>query len=114
MNGIISPTDSRYRPDLRSFENNEIAEADVEKVKLEVEQRRKRKVMQGKGETWVANFFKKVNHPVLKDNDIIKTLEDRPIQYQLIEGSNNGYWERRSRGDWSGMPELFGPFLDNK
>ena len=37
MNGIISPTDSRYRPDLRSFENNEIAEADVEKVKLEVE-----------------------------------------------------------------------------
>ena len=26
------------------------------------------------------------------------------------KGDGKGYWERRSKGDWSDMPNLFGPF----
>ena len=34
------------------------------------------------------------------------------IQYELLEGGN-GYWERRERGDWQDMPNLWGPFDEN-
>ena len=79
MNGVISPTDSRYRLDQRLFEEDQADEADEEKVLIEEEQRRKRKVMDANGEAWVANFFRKVDHPHLQDDDIVKTLEDRPV-----------------------------------
>ena len=110
MNGVIAPTDSRFRMDLRLFEEDEWVDADDDKILIEEEQRRKRKAMQEAGTTWKPNFFRKIEHPQLKDNDIINTLEDVPVLYELIEGEENGYWERRKRGDWQGLPQLFGPF----
>ena len=37
--GLIAPTDSRFRGDLRLFENGFSDEADVEKLRLEEKQR---------------------------------------------------------------------------
>jgi hypothetical protein len=37
MQGIIAPTDSRWRNDLRYFEEDLIDEADLEKVEIEEE-----------------------------------------------------------------------------
>ena len=56
MVGTISPTDSRWRGDLRLYEEGKIDEADVEKTKIEEEQRRKRAM----GRPHEANFFQKV------------------------------------------------------
>ena len=109
MHGVVAPTDSRFRMDQRLFEEGQIDEADDEKILIEEEQRRKRKEMKA-GEKWEPNFFRKVDHPYLKDNTIVDTLEEKPIFYELVEDSPDGYWERRKRGDWSGMPSLFGPF----
>lgn len=43
MEGVVAPTDSRWRNDLRYFEEDLMEEADNEKVLIEEEQRRKRK-----------------------------------------------------------------------
>ena len=44
MEGIVAPTDSRWRNDLRYFEEDLMEEADNQKVLIEEEQRRKRKL----------------------------------------------------------------------
>lgn len=44
MKNFIPRTDSRWRQDLRLFENDKIDESDVEKVKIEERQRRQRKL----------------------------------------------------------------------
>ena len=36
MEGIIAPTDSRFRPDQRALENGDIDKAEKEKSRLEV------------------------------------------------------------------------------
>jgi len=43
MQGVIAPTDSRFRNDQRLFEEGKIDEADKEKTRLEVKQRAARK-----------------------------------------------------------------------
>ena len=52
MDGILPPTDSRFRQDLRSFEEGRIDESEMEKNKIEEEQRRKRRDMEARNETW--------------------------------------------------------------
>ena len=44
MDGVIPPTDARYRNDMRLWEQGKEDEADEEKVRLEVKQRRARKI----------------------------------------------------------------------
>ena len=44
MKGIIAPTDSRFREDLRIYEEGNFEEADRVKFDIEEEQRRKRKI----------------------------------------------------------------------
>jgi len=36
---------------------------------------------------------------------------DPPVFWEMIEGEK-GYWARRERGDWSDMPNLWGPWTD--
>ena len=104
MEGVVAPTDSRFREDLRSFEEGRIDESELNKNLIEEEQRRKRREMEQRNETWTPNFFKEVPHPFLKDNSELKTGEEIPHYYELIKGQKNGYWERRERGDWNGLP----------
>ena len=58
MESILPPTDSRFRQDLRSFEEGRTDEAEIQKNQIEEEQRRKRRDMEAKGETWEPKFFK--------------------------------------------------------
>lgn len=111
MAGVVSPTDSRFRNDQRLYEEGYIEEADSEKWDIEEQQRRvRRQIEEGQREPWVANFFKEIPHSFVKNEDIA-TGEETPVKFHLIDGPK-GYWERRKAGDWSDMPNLFGPFTN--
>ena len=61
MQGVVAPTDSRFRMDMRLMEEGKIDEAEDEKVAIEVAQRQRRKQMeaqeaQGKGK-YKPKFF---------------------------------------------------------
>ena len=63
MNGTLAPTDSRFRNDMRLFEEGKLDEADQEKIRLEVKQRKLRKDREEANITWKPQFFNEVNHP---------------------------------------------------
>jgi hypothetical protein len=52
-------------------------------------------------------FFREVDHPFVKNEDI-DSHEQAPKFYQLIE--ERGYWERRENQDWSDLPNLWSGF----
>ncbi|CAN6338166.1 unnamed protein product [Urochloa humidicola] len=81
----LPPTDSRLRPDQRHLENGEYEMANAEKLRLEQLQRQARR-LQEKG--WKPRWFKK------DDDD----------NYRYV----GGYWEAREKGNWDGIPEIFG------
>jgi len=112
MLGIVAPTDSRFRRDLQLHEEGNFEEAERAKKEIEEEQRRKRKKMKNK--VWQPNFFKLRDHPYLKNNDMIETHDGKPVFYDIIENEadSKGYWERREKGDWSDMPNLWENFGD--
>jgi len=109
MEGIIAPTDTRFRGDLRLHEEGKTDEAEIEKNEIEQLQRRKRRQMEERKEEHRPHYFEMVRHPFLKDNSIINTNEKVPVKWQLIQGPK-GYWERRERGDWADALQLWGPF----
>ena len=110
MNGIIAPTDSRYREDLRLMENGSIEESDEIRDQIEELSRRQYKYREENRIKWRCKFFEKEPHPHLKNNNVINTLEFKPVFYHFKTDYDNGYWERRKRSDWSDMPKLWGPF----
>ena len=111
MSDVICPTDTRFRPDLRAYEEGEVETAELAKVEIEEEQRRKRRHYEQIGKTWEPKFFRKVNHPFLKPQQGLSTKidEEIPYMYKLIEG-DQGYWEKRKKGDWKDSQQLWGPF----
>lgn len=88
----IAPTDSRFRPDLRAFENGDIDAGGQEKHRLEEKQREARKIRKDKGENWEPLYFEEVID------------EDTGDKFFKI---NDKYWLNRARGDWSECPDLF-------
>lgn len=64
---VISPTDSRFRLDLRSYEEGRFDESEDQKNLIEEEQRRKRRELEQNKEEWKPNFFRMVDHPFLKE-----------------------------------------------
>lgn len=81
----LPPTDSRLRPDQRHLENGEYEMANAEKLRLEQLQRQARR-LQEKG--WQPRWFSK------DDDD----------SYRYV----GGYWEAREKGNWDGIPDIFG------
>lgn len=49
---VISPTDTRRRGDQKFYEEGKVDEADEEKVRLEVKQRKNRKIREDSGGVW--------------------------------------------------------------
>lgn len=88
----IAPTDSRFRPDLRAFENGDIDEGAKEKHRLEEKQREVRKMRNEKGEFWTPLYFEEVID------------EDTGDKFFKI---NDKYWFNREAGDWSEAPDIF-------
>ena len=71
MASHIAPTDSRFRGDLRLYEEGHIEQADAEKLKIEVKQRKTRKaVEEGLQPKHEPKFFREVEHPFVKNDDI--------------------------------------------
>ena len=67
---VIAPTDSRRRNDMRFYEEGEVDQADIEKIRLEVEQRKRRKVYEdahGKGYQPPPMFFIEKPHRFIPD-----------------------------------------------
>ncbi|CDR47831.1 CYFA0S38e00364g1_1 [Cyberlindnera fabianii] len=90
--GKIPVTDSRFRPDVRAYENGDIKSAETLKLEIEQRQRERRKLVADAGEVHIPSFFKKVG--------------SGEMDYEVIKGEE-GYWEKRKRGDWTGLTELW-------
>ncbi|KAK6407769.1 Oxysterol-binding protein 3 [Oleoguttula sp. CCFEE 5521] len=90
--GFLAPTDSRLRPDQRAYEHGNVDDAEAMKAKLEERQRSRRKVLEGHGKQWEPRFFERV------DGAGEET-------WRLKE--KGGYWDRRMKGDWNGVEEVF-------
>ena len=87
------PTDSRFRPDLRALVNGDIDIATYEKLRLEDEQRARRKIRKEKGEIWDPRWFK-----LEYDADVGKET----WKYK------GGYFEKRKEGSWgTDFPKIF-------
>lgn len=84
--GKLPPTDSRLRPDVRAYENGDLEEAERLKLKLEKDQRERRQ----NGLDVKPQFFVKSS----QNNWVYKKGKD-------------SYWNRRKRGDWSGLTPLW-------
>ena len=91
----LPPTDSRLRPDQQALERNEVDNAEALKARLEDRQRARRKVLESHGQQYKPQFFEKIS-----DGD-----GDGEEVWRLKE--KDGYWEKRAKGDWAGVPEVF-------
>ncbi len=87
--GPIPKTDSRYRPDLRLFENGECDRAAEEKHRLEEKQREKRNGDPSFQDNWKPMWFDKGMHKVVEDEETFHF--------------NQKYWQR----DFSGCPDIY-------
>ncbi|KAK9447150.1 oxysterol binding protein [Limtongia smithiae] len=86
----VPPTDSRFRPDQRALENGNIDEAEQLKHMVEETQRERRRHGEIPTEGASSVWFERVEDDV----------------WVPVRGKN-GYWERRRRRDWEGVPELW-------
>ena len=91
--GKLPPTDSRLRADQRALEDGKYDDAERLKNEIEEGQRARRREMEASGEEWTPKFFIKVNNG------------DETI-WKLKAGGPDGYWERRAKGDWSGVVDV--------
>lgn len=108
MEGVLPPTDSRFRDDIRIYEEGDAETADKVKCQIEEEQRRKRRLYDKEGRKWQPMFFEEIDHPHLKKGEL-ETNEETPKFWRLMQGEKS-YWNRRKTGDWKGSPSLWGPF----
>ena len=81
--GKVCATDSRLRPDQRLYENGHVDEAEILKLKLEANQRERRKTGVDNG---APAWFEKVE----------VSAEDGPV-WSIIDGPAN-YWTQRQKG----------------
>lgn len=93
--GKLPPTDSRLRVDQRALEEGRCDDAERLKNDVEEAQRRRRKQMEEEGVEWIPKFFSRV-----ADGD--------QVAWKLRSGEA-GYWESRSRNDWSSIVDVLSP-----
>lgn len=86
----MSPRDSRLRPDQQMYENGDVDGSQAKKLELEQKQRERRSELEKTKTKYEPVFFEQ------HEGDL----------WCLKKGSEN-YWERRKRGDWTGMEDIF-------
>lgn len=84
--GMLPPTDSRLRPDVRAFEDGDNDRAEQLKLKLEQDQRERRNA----GNDVVPLYFKKVSD----------------MNWEPLRGPDS-YWSKRAQKDWSNVRPLW-------
>ena len=92
MKNVIPPTDSRFRPDQRLMEYQDIDKAGDEKHRLEEEQRARAKKYKEEG-------F--IPRPLYFD----ETYDD--LTGELIYKYKGNYWEMRNKHQFNDLPKLF-------
>lgn len=92
--GKLPPTDSRMRPDQRAVEDGNLDHAEALKARLEERQRGRRRVMEDHGEEWKPRWF-------------VKTGNDGEEDIWKLKTGRDGYWEERTKGEWSGVVDVF-------
>lgn len=112
--GFLPPTDSRLRPDRKLHELSKMNEAEDIKVRLEEEQRVRRREEKEPSVMW----FEKVTletEGISRANDIktspneIGSDSDELAEEQVwrIKEGKDGYWARREDGNWDGVMKLW-------
>jgi hypothetical protein len=81
----IAPTDSRFRPDQRAYENGDVELASTEKHRLEELQRARRRLRKEKNEEYKPKWF---------------TLEVDETTGEEIYKYKGGYFEASESGEW--------------
>nr|POE56331.1 oxysterol-binding protein like c23h4.01c [Quercus suber] len=90
----LPPTDSRLRPDQQALEDGDVDKAEALKARLEERQRARRKVLESHGREWKSKFFEQTEG------------EEAGEEVWMLKEAG-GYWERRVKGDWRGIDEVF-------
>lgn len=93
----LPPTDSRLRPDQIALEEGQVDKAEALKARLEERQRARRRVMEDHGEQWTPRWFAKTNTGDQGNAEEV---------WRLVSG-NEGYWEQRESGHWTGVTDIF-------
>ncbi|KAM4552148.1 oxysterol-binding protein-related protein 1-like isoform 3-T3 [Odontesthes bonariensis] len=88
MEGVLPPTDSRLRPDIRAMENGNIDLASAEKKRLEEKQRVAQKNRSKSTEDWKIRWFQHGPNPQNKAQDWLYL---------------KGYWDR----NYSQLPDIY-------
>ncbi|XP_017277989.1 oxysterol-binding protein-related protein 1 isoform X1 [Kryptolebias marmoratus] len=88
MEGVLPPTDSRLRPDIRAMENGDIDLASTEKKRLEEKQRTARKNRSKSTEEWKIRWFQQGPNPHNKAQDWLYV---------------KGYWDR----NYTQLPDIY-------
>ncbi|XP_007559444.1 oxysterol-binding protein-related protein 1 isoform X1 [Poecilia formosa] len=88
MEGVLPPTDSRLRPDIRAMENGDIDLASSEKKRLEEKQRTAHKNRSKSTEEWKIRWFQQGPNPHNKAQDWLYT---------------KGYWDR----NYTQLPDIY-------
>uniref|UniRef100_A0A3Q3XLD3 Oxysterol-binding protein n=1 Tax=Mola mola TaxID=94237 RepID=A0A3Q3XLD3_MOLML len=88
MEGVIPPTDSRLRPDIRAMENGDIDLASAEKKRLEEKQRMAQKNRTKSTEEWKTRWFQQGPNPHNKAQDWLYS---------------KGYWDR----NYTHLPDIY-------
>ena len=97
MKAKLPRSDSRFRPDQRALENNELELAASEKHRLEEKQRAARKFRaENPGNDFKPKYFKKVVDPDSKEEYYAYGLE-----------GCRDYWQDRNNRDFSHMEDLY-------
>lgn len=68
----------------------------IAQAKLEERQRARRKVLESHGHTWQPQWFRKVGRGENEGGEEVWLLKEK-----------GGYWDRRAKGDWSGVQQVF-------
>jgi len=111
--GFLPPTDSRLRPDRKLHELGEMNDAEEVKIRLEEEQRARRREEKEPSVMW----FEKVTletEGMARSNGIrqsngVGSDSDEPAEEQVwrIKEGKYGYWSRREDGSWDDVMKLW-------
>ncbi|KAH7419902.1 Oxysterol-binding protein-domain-containing protein [Cadophora sp. MPI-SDFR-AT-0126] len=92
--GKLPITDSRLRPDQRAAESGDLDTAEHLKAKLEEKQRTRRKEMEQRGDVHKPRWFTRIEGG------------DEGEEVWKLKGGKDGYWEERSKGQWTGLEDI--------
>lgn len=95
--GNLPPTDSRLRPDLRTYENGNVSEAERLKQEVEENQRSRRKDLEASGKKYEPMYFRHMGGD----------SSDPTSGEWVYKTGPESYWERRKSKSWAGSISLW-------